>query len=132
MQRPDGWNHEQAVVDEALMESVASRYDLPLNDLRRAAYPLAVGRRWSPRAFQPSTPPDCPVGQRLSAALTDLRDLDGRRRPRDEAIVFVAQVVDVAEETLHRWAAGFSQPTPIQVYAVGEALGLPSWKPWLL
>lgn len=119
-------------VDEAFLASIAAEKVLPIGDLRRVAYPQAAGWRWASRRFVASDPPDSPISRRLSAALDDLRDLNGNRRPRDAAVVFVAQMIDVAEETLGRWAAGASHPTCTQVHAVGEALGLPSWQLWLL
>jgi transcriptional regulator with XRE-family HTH domain len=131
MERPDGWRHDETDVDEEFVAVVAGAHDLPLDDLRRVAYPCATRWLWDGRAFEPPADSASPLPGRLSAALASRVALDGTPRTTAESAVFAASLLRVAEETIMRWARGASEPSADQVSQLACALCIPSWQPWL-
>jgi transcriptional regulator with XRE-family HTH domain len=131
MERPDGWRHDETDVDEEFLAAVAGAHDLPLDDLRRVAYPWATRWRWDGRAFEPPADSASPFPGRLSAALAARVALDGRPRTIAESTVFAASLLRVAEETIMRWARGASESSADQASQLACALCIPSWQLWL-
>lgn len=132
MLRPDGWTHTETDVDEAMLKRISAAHGLPVDDLRRVAYPLATPWRWRNAPFVLPVDAGSPLPKRLTEAIRSTRGLDGEQHSEARTRLFVSHLLNVAGETVARWAAGKAAPSAAQAHLLASALRIPSWRLWQL
>ena len=124
MRFPNGWSFTQRKVDEALVARIAAVHGLPVDDVRRVAYPTTSAPRARAHVKRPYT-----VDRAISRALHD--NPAGTPFEPKLRLVGVAAILNIDTLTITRWATGATEISPSNASRLAFLLAVRSWTLWL-